>query len=345
MRHSILAFAVLFSLAAAESIPAALDPDNQVVVYTSVDEIVASDVFRTIEAKEGITVLPVYDTESTKTTGLYLRILQEADRPRADVFWNSEFSRTILLKREGLLDRHESSAIRSIPPRFRDPEGYWTGFTVRARVLAFNTDIVKPEDVPRSATELVSPEWKGRVAWANPMFGTTATHLGAILACYGDDVFRGFVSDWIAAFHRAPGNSQVANLVARGTFPLGLTDTDDVWRLKLKGEPIDAIVFDPRGKGAAFFIPNTVSVIRGAPHPQAARTFVDALLAPEIERFLAFSASRQIPVRKEVQTPDDLETWRDLPSIEVGYDRVADSMDRATRLAREIMTRRVEQPR
>jgi iron(III) transport system substrate-binding protein len=135
------------------------------------------------------------------------------------------------------------------------------------------------------------------------------------------------------------GNSQAAELVARGAYPLGLTDTDDYWRLKLKGLPIGAAVLDPEGKGTAFLIPNTVAILRGAPHPEAARKFVDGLLAPEIEEYLAFSTSRQIPVRKDVKTPEDLEPWLRIPVLKVRYEDVAESIDPAIRMARDLIAK------
>lgn len=319
--------------------PAPADSENCVVVYTSVDEVVSSEVFRRIEDKTGLEILPVYDTESTKTTGLYLRLLQEAKRPRADAFWNSEFSRTILLKQKGLLEGYRSHVAQSIPEQFHDPEGTWTGFTARARVIVRNTDLVDPSEIPRSATEMASPRWRSKITWANPMFGTTATHLGALLSLKGKDGFRRLLEGWTAQFQQVAGNSQAAELVAKGAFPLGLTDTDDYWRLKLRGYPIDATVLDPEGNGCAFLIPNTVSILRGAPHPKAARRFVDALLAPEIEEFLAFSTSRQIPVRASVKTPEDLEPWLKIPVLKVRYEEVADSIDPAIRMARELAGR------
>lgn len=309
----------------------------EVVVYTSVDEILSSRVFETIEQRSGLEILPVYDTEATKTTGLYLRILQERSNPRADVFWNSEFSRTLLLKDEGLLRPYRSEMTETIPAQFRDPEDCWIGFSTRARVLAYNTASIQSANVPKTLVELESAEWKGRVVWANPLFGTTATHMGALLAKWGEQEFRSRLKIWSSNFRQVAGNGQSAEMVARGAIPLALTDTDDVWRLKLKGEPIDMVPIDAEGEGT-LLIPNTVAILEGGPHPEAAERFVDALLDPEIEAFLASSTSRQTPVRDTVPIPDDLADWRKVPSLKVGYEEVALKIDPAMKMARGILS-------
>jgi len=72
-----------------------------VVVYASLDEHYAKPVLREFERRTGIRVLERFDTEADKTTGLYLRILSEKSRPQADVFWNNEILRTVLLAESG----------------------------------------------------------------------------------------------------------------------------------------------------------------------------------------------------------------------------------------------------
>lgn len=311
------------------------DP-RQVVVYTSVDEVLSTEIFSWIEQQTGLDVLPVFDSEATKTTGLYLRLIQEASRPRADVFWNGEFSRTLLLKEKGLLDSYRPRMSKQIPERFKDPEGFWTGLSARARVLAFNPSLVEAAKVPRSVTALLGEEWKGRVIWANPMFGTTGTHCAALLARMGEPPFTSLMARWKERFRIVRSNGEVARLVAEGAFPLGLTDTDDVFRMKLEGRPIDAVPFDSEGEGT-LLIPNTVAILAKCPHPEAAREFVEALLDPEVERRMAFSPSRQLPVREDVEVPEDLLAWRSIRVLPVFLDAVAREADRAMEVLKPMI--------
>ena len=67
---------------------------EQVVVYTSLDQIFSEPVLREFEKETGIKVRAVYDVEATKTTGLVNRLIAEKNNPQADVFWNSEVGRS-----------------------------------------------------------------------------------------------------------------------------------------------------------------------------------------------------------------------------------------------------------
>jgi len=71
---------------------------EQVVIYTSLDKVFSEPILKAFERQTGIKVLDVYDSEATKTTGLVNRLIAEKNNPRADVFWNSEIGRTIVLK-------------------------------------------------------------------------------------------------------------------------------------------------------------------------------------------------------------------------------------------------------
>ena len=128
---------------------------RSVVVYASVDQVYAEPVLASFEAASGIRVLPVYDLEASKTTGLANRLIAERESPRADVFWSGEIVQTLRLKEKGVLAAYRAPAAAGLPDRCRDPEGYWTGFAGRARVFIVNTDLLSPESYPRSLDDVL----------------------------------------------------------------------------------------------------------------------------------------------------------------------------------------------
>ena len=160
---------------------------QEVIIYTSLDKVFSQPVLEAFEEQTGIKVLAVYDSEATKTTGLVNRLIAEKSSPRADVFWNSETGRTIVLKQKGVLARYISPSAADIPDHFKDKDGYWSGFAARCRILIYNTDLLKDKDLPESIFELTEPRWKDKVSLAYPLFGTTATHAAALFAYLGDD--------------------------------------------------------------------------------------------------------------------------------------------------------------
>ena len=130
---------------------------EEVVIYTSLDQVFSEPVLQAFEKETGIRVKAVYDVEASKTTGLVNRLIAERPNPRADVFWNSEVGRTLVLKDKGVLTPYVSPSAADIPDQFKDAEGYWTGFGARARVLIYNKDLVPEDRLPVSIFDLTDP--------------------------------------------------------------------------------------------------------------------------------------------------------------------------------------------
>lgn len=312
---------------------------KEVVVYTSLDQVFSEPVLMAFEGQTGIRVKAVYDVEASKTTGLVNRLLAEKDRPKCDVFWNSEVGRTILLKKQGALAPYRSPAAQDIPPLFKDGEGYWTGFAARARVLIYNTTLLKQDELPASIFELTDTKWKGKVAIAYPLFGTTATHVAALYTSLG----RQRAEDYLQALQAnevviVNGNSVARDMVVEGRVPLAFTDTDDVNVAMQSGKPVGMIFPDSEGMGT-LLIPNTVAVIQGAPHPDEAKALVDYLLSREVESRLAYSESAQIPVRPGVMRPPQAPDISTLTLMQGDFEKVAENMDEAARFCRDLFTR------
>ena len=288
----------------------------EVVVYTAQDEVFARPLFDEFERRTGIHALAKYDTESTKTVGLVNAIRAERDRPRCDVFWNNEILNTIRLKKEGLLAPFTPEAAAAFPATFRDAEGYWTGFAGRARVLLVNTNLVAPPDFPTSVAALADPRWKGRAGMAKPLFGTTATQAACLFAAKGAAEAQRFFEAVKANEVRIhSGNKGVAMAVSAGTIAFGITDTDDATGEVESGKPV-AIAYPDSGKGedGVLFIPNTLALVKGAPHPDAAKKLIEFLLSPDSERMLAESESAQIPLNPAVRAKVRVKTPADVPA-------------------------------
>lgn len=300
---------------------------SKVIVYTSVDQVHAREIFRKFTDETDIAVQGVFDVEAQKTTGLYNRILQEMSAPVADVFWNSEASRTVQLKREGALDPYASPSGADIPGAFRDPEEYWHGFGARARVIVYNTGRYQGRDRPTSIFDLVDPALKGRVGIANPRFGTTASHVAALFAAGVEDAKRFLLDLKENDVRIVAGNSTVRDLVARGDLWAGLTDTDDVWVGKDNGHPIDMVLPDQDAKGiGTLVIPNTVALIKGARNAGEGKAFIDFLLSRATEELLAKGPSRQIPVRSTVPGAEGAIPLEGIRAMTVTVDQIVDAL-------------------
>jgi iron(III) transport system substrate-binding protein len=313
--------------------------EGTVVVYSSLDREFSDPVLKDLASAAGITLRPKYDVESTKTVGLVNTIIAESVRPRCDLFWNTEILNTIRLKRKGLLQPYHPSHAGEVPATFKDPEGMWYGFAGRARILIVNTKLVPESDGPKGIADLADPKWKGKIGIAKPLFGTTATHAACLFATWGDDkakaYFRSLKANDLQVFS---GNKQVATAVSAGQMAFGLTDTDDAMGEIDAGAPVTIIYPDREaGQLGTLFIPNTLLMLRGAPHPEAAKLLADAIVSPAVEERLADGPSAQIPLLKGSRKPARVETPATVHAMPADFQAAADAWDRtAAFLAREF---------
>ena len=312
-------------------------PARSVTVYVSTDRVFSEPILRAYEKQSGVRVDAVYDTEETKSTGLANRLLAEQARPQADVFWSNEPVRTLVLKARGVLAPYRSPSAHGIPAVVVDPDGFWTGFSARIRVIAYNTRLVKPADAPQSVFDLANPRWKGQVAIADPRFGSTSFHVAALYAIAGDEKMDEFFRRLKANDVRVvPGNSVVRDLVARGDVKVGLTDTDDVNVAIEDGQPIAMVLPDKAGLGVPV-MPNMVSLIANGPHPDDGRRFIDYLLSPEVERQLATSEAVQIPLHAGVPGPKNIPPIDTFKPMTLDYAKAASRVEDVTRRLASIL--------
>lgn len=307
---------------------------REVVVYTALDESFSEPIFKEFTAKTGIKVRAQFDTESTKTIGLTNKIRAERARPRCDVFWNNEILNTLSLKAEGLLSPCDPPRGRNYPREYRDPEGYWHGFAARARVLLVNKELVPGESYPRSIEDLGDPKWKGKVAIAKPLFGTTASHVACLLAFWGEEK----LARYLEALKRNEiqiqgGNKNCALAVSRGEAAFALTDTDDAMEEIEAKKPVRMVYPDSApGEMGTLFLPNTLAAVKGAPHPQEALELIDFLLSPEVEAALSGGPSAQIPLNLAAKPSARVKGPRDLKPMEVDFAKAASAFGKAREL-------------
>ena len=236
---------------------------NQVVAYCAQDQVYAEPILREFNRQTSLKARAVYDSEAVKTVGLANRLLAERRHPQCDVFWGNEEMRTRQLAAQGV---------------FRETNG-WAAVGYRSRRIVFNTNHLSLAAAPRSLLELTHETWRGRVALAYPQFGTTATHFHALRQHWGDERWQA----WCRALAAnkpllVDGNSVVVRMVGRGEAWLGLTDSDDVAAGQTENLPVAQLPMTDE----TLLIPNTIGVVCGAPHPDAAQRLFVYLQRPEV---------------------------------------------------------------
>lgn len=271
---------------------------SEVVVYTSVDQFYSEPILKEFEKRSGIKVLAVYDVEATKTTGMVNRLIAEKNNPRADIFWSGEFVQTILLKERSVLAPYKSPSAVGIPGQYVDKEGYWTGFSGRARIIIVNTKQLAANAYPTSIFSFLDNAIPAdKIGIANPLFGTTATHAAALYADLGPVKGRDYFDKlYKRGIRVVDGNAMVKDMVSSGQLWMGLTDTDDYCSAVTDKKPVTTVFPDQDSMGT-LVIPNTAALVAGGRHSAEAKKLLDFLVSETTEQALIDTGWCQVPLR------------------------------------------------
>jgi len=285
----------------------AQNDSNEVVVYVSEDQVFSEPILKDFETDTGIRVKAVYDTEETKSTGVMNRLIAEKGNPQADVYWANEPIRAIVLKQKGISEKYYSTNSDGIPANFKDPQGYWTGFSARARVLVVSGEGLINQ-TPTSIFAYTDKRWGGKGVVANPLFGTTTSWVAALFTTWGEDIAGNFMEKMKQnGTKMSTSNGESTMLVANKEFVFSLVDSDDATNAIRDGKPVRQVYPDQEKGGlGCLVLPNAAVLIKGGPNPANGRKFIDYVLSPQTERKLAFADCAQIPLHEGVETPDDV---------------------------------------
>ena len=306
--HCACATVILFSVMSCDrgapsedsSEPLSPPPAREVVVYVSTDEAIARPILEAFTQESGIAVRARYDSENAKTTALAAMLRTEHDAPRADVFWSGECFASTQLGREGVIAPWRCMRSGELPDSLRGESGWWHGFAPRMRVLVYDPRRTTVEQLPQSMLDLATPAFGKSVAMADPRFGTTRCHIGAF-ASQMEWREVGSFQKWVDGFASnkplmlAGGNAAVVDAVIHKEVDFGLTDSDDVYAAVANGAVLAMIPLRqfPSGEsgGGPMLIPNSVSLVDGAPHPAEANALMIFLLQPKVTEWLHASRS------------------------------------------------------
>ena len=302
--------------------------NSEVVIYVSHDQDYSQPILENFEKETGITVKAVYDTEASKTVGLTNRLIAEKNNPQADVFWNNEVTRTIQLKKEGVLDQYKPKNYDKLASVYRDKEGYWTGFAARARVLVVNTKQVDKKNIPDSLEDLTNKNFTGKVTIADPRFGTTGSHMAALYTVWGKEKFENFFRQLKKnGIDIASSNGQTRDKVVEGSKWIGFTDTDDANDAIINKKPISAVYPDQQKDSiGTLVIPNTVMLIKGANNAENAKKLIDYLVSENAESKLAYAKSAQMPLLPKVDRPQNIPAVETIKPIAADWEKIYENL-------------------
>ena len=258
--------------------------EGEVVLYTSIGIDLSRPVAVAFEKKYPPLRVKI---QKGNAEGLYNRIIVEhlAGQVQADVV---AMGMTPLLKDRGILAEFRSPEAHAFPAKFKDPDGTWVGILGIYYVLGYNTNLVSADEVPRDWHGLADPRWKGKIGMdpeEGRWYGAIIDYLGKKAAV---KLMQGLAKQDI---QWRKGHSLLAQLIVAGEFSLALVYAHRTQAIKNSGAPLDWVKTTKPIVVAA----NGMAVMDGAPHPAAARLFVDFFLSRKAQKL--FLDQGHIPLR------------------------------------------------
>ena len=299
--------------------------EGTLTLYTTIAEKDLPTLIQPFEKQHGITV----NVWRAGTDRLLQRTMGEAAAGRNDVdvihFGSPEME---ALAREQVLVPVDSPAHADLQPGSVPAHKQWAATLLSVWVQAYNTKLLKPEDLPKSYADLLDPKWKGKLgieAKDQDWFASVVDVMG------GGEKGLKYFQDMVATNGMSVrlGHTLLTNMVVSGEVPLGLTVYNYMpEQQKKKGAPIDWFALEP-----AIARSNAVGIARDAPHPNAARLFYDYLLGEEAQRH--FVSMDYVPSNTKVPSP-----LEGVKILQVDPVRTLDEAEKWTSLFTETFVKR-----
>jgi iron(III) transport system substrate-binding protein len=263
--------------------------EGKVMVYVSSNASDARALEAAFEKKYPFINMEFYNTGKDALLSRYM-LEARTGSYLADVYQSSVFPIMNLLEK-GLLAKYASPERDAYLDALRDKEGYWYAMYLNAVTMAYNSRMLKPDEVPHSYQELLQPKWKGKMGF---VLSHTEWYF-AMLQSMGEEKGRQYMEALSKqSVHSRIGSSLMNQLMMAGEFPLLISQyPTGVEELKKTGAPIDWVQMDPW-----FVYPIGIAITAKNSHPAAARLYVDFILSEEGQA--SMRQLSRIPARKDV---------------------------------------------
>lgn len=292
-------------------------PEDQVVVYSAAD----ADMVNAMVAAFQVKYPAIKASTVVAGTGeIIKRVESEAARPLGDVVWS--VGPDSLAAKRNLFAPYESREAAAFYPNLAPADRSWTPFTVMPYIIMYNKKLVPDAEAPMTWKAVLDPKWKGKVAYADATkSGSSYSLLVTWLTVFGkNDAGWKFVEDVLRQSKVLPKSSMTYQMVANAEIPIGLTFEQAAFEYLKGGAPI-GIVYPAEGTAV---IPDGSALIANAPHPNAARLFLDFTISKEGQALTVDRFGRR-SVRKDVATPAGLPTLDKIKAIAYDLQWAADN--------------------
>jgi len=314
---------------ASTSAPAGEEP---LVVYSGRDENFVAPVVATFSQATGIEVSVRY---GDGTSDLAATLLNEGDTTDADVFWAQDPAWIGVIGDEGLLTELPADILGLVSEAYQDADGQWVGVTARSRVLVYNPELVSEDELPETVSELVGPEWSGRLGIA-PGNASFIAFVSAMELTEGPEAtlawLEGIASNGVQTYD---GNGAIVDAVISGDLDAGLVNHYYLLqRIADQGEVTAVNHFFAPGDTGALVMATGAGVLAPSDNQDAANEFIRHLLSAESQQHFAQNLF-EYGLIEGAPTPEGQIPLADLAGPDINLSDLADHLDSSVELIAE----------
>ncbi|NQY07464.1 MAG: Fe(3+) ABC transporter substrate-binding protein [Flavobacteriaceae bacterium] len=289
------------------------EKEQFITLYTHRHYDTDKEIFKKFEEKTGIEVKVV----KASADELIQKMESEGDQSPADLLITVDAGRLVRAKAKGLLQSASSEIInKTIPAHLKDADNNWFGLTKRARIIVYDKNKVKPEDLS-TYEALTEDKWKSKILIRSSGNIYNQSLLASIIANNGKEKATEWAEGMVNNFARSPkGNDrdQVKAILAGegelaviNTYYLGkLINSEDENEVNA-GNAVSVFFPNQEGRGAHINI-SGIGMAKNAPNKENAIKFIEYLVSKEVQEIFA-NANYEYPVNPEASPSKLLNSW------------------------------------
>lgn len=284
----LMAVALIFA-----AVPVAAQDVESLTVYSGRSEGLMKSLFEQFVADTGIQLNVRYGS----TAEMAATILEEGANSPADVYIGQDAGALGALAAEGRLRKLPADILGLVPTAYESAAGDWVGISGRVRVLVYNPDLVKAEQLPASILDLTKPEWKDKVGWA-PSNGSFQAHVTAMRVALGEEATQKWLEGMIANGVRTYDSNDVIvrQGVATGEVAVGLINHYYVSGIKLDVPDLKAEVhYFPKGDIGSLVNVAGAGIVSSSKKPGLSQRLILYLLGKPAQTYFS-DQTREYPL-------------------------------------------------
>jgi|TARA_B100001971_G_C18224090_1_gene559137 iron(III) transport system substrate-binding protein len=256
---------------------------HELIIYSGRSQSLVEPI---IEQFSELTEIPV-SVKYAKTGAIAGMIIEEGDKTPADIFFaqdpgglGSVYDQLAVLP---------DSIVNQVPEWSRDMGGKWVGISGRARVVVYNTESLKEEDLPDSIEDFTDPIWKGRIGWA-PGNSSFQAMVSAMRLIWGEERTR----EWLEGIVKNepkiyPKNTPIVDATGKGEIDVGFVNHYYLHRfLAEKGEGFNARNYYTRSADpGSLILAAAAGILEMSKNKESAEKFLNFMLSSTGQQYFA----------------------------------------------------------